>query len=152
MAGGGYDSPQAGGASRHGRLEPLMRAYKSNGEQWSGSIATAIAKQSIAGWLDQIENRRSPISRKATAGVADLRATATFMRGFFLADPNELSLLPYVEQFAAGDDPAKRTMYRLREGNDRLPQRMARMLHAPIRLQHIARRIVQNENRVAKSL
>ena len=45
------------------------------------------------------------------------------------------------------DDPAKRTMYRLRGGNDRLPERMARALHTPVRLQHAARRIVQNKNR-----
>ena len=83
-----------------------------------------------------------------TAAMADLRATATTMRGFFLADPDELSLLVYVEQFAAGDDPAKRTMYRLRGGNDRLPERMARALHAPVRLQQAARRIVQNKSSV----
>jgi monoamine oxidase len=70
------------------------------------------------------------------------------MRGFFLADPNELSLLVYVEQFAAGNDPAKRTMYRLRGGNDRLPERMARALDAPVRLQQAARRIVQDESSV----
>ena len=127
-----------------------MRAFKLNGEQRSGPIATAIAKQSIAGWLDQIENWHSPIFRKATAGVAELRHCHR-VRCFFLADPNELSLLPDVEQLAAGDDPAKRTMYRLRGGNDRLPERMARTLSVPIRLQHVARRIVQNENRVAKS-
>jgi monoamine oxidase len=70
------------------------------------------------------------------------------MRGFFLADPNELSLLVYVEQFAAGNDPAKRTMHRLRGGNGRLPERMARALDAPVRLQQAARRIVQDENSV----
>jgi monoamine oxidase len=80
--------------------------------------------------------------------MADLRATATTMRGFFLADPDELSLLVYVEQFAAGEDPAKRTMYRLRGGNDRLPERMARALHTRVRLHQAARRIVQNQSSV----
>ena len=145
-------SSSSGWSATAQALEPLMRAYKLNGEQWSGPIATAIAEHSIADWLDQIENRRSPITRKATARVAELRATATAMRGFFLADPNELSLLPYVEQLAAGDDPAKRTMYRLRGGNDLLPKRMARTLQAPIRLQHAARRIVQNENKVRTTI
>src|SRR5687768_7953656 len=70
------------------------------------------------------------------------------MRGFFLADPNELSLLAYVEQFATVNDPAKRTMYRLRGGNDRLPEHMARALDTPVRLQHAARRIIQNESSV----
>jgi monoamine oxidase len=118
-------------------LEPLTRAYKLNGEEWNGPIAAAIARQSIAEWLDQID------------ATADLRAAASSMRGFFLADPNELSLLAYVEQFAAGNDPAKRTMYRLRGGNDRLPERMARALHNPVRLQQAVRRIVQNESSVS---
>ena len=85
-------------------LEPLARAYKLNGEEWSGPIAGAIAKQSITEWLDQAGDKRSAgVGRKAMTGaMADLRATATTMRGFFLADPDELSLLVYVEQFAGG--------------------------------------------------
>jgi monoamine oxidase len=131
-------------------LEALARAYKLNGEEWDGPVAAAIARQSIAEWLDQIGDGRSAAGdRQPIFGPsADLRASANSMRGFFLADPNELSLLVYVEQFAAGKDPAKRTMYRLRGGNDRLPERMARALHAPVRLQHVGRRIVQNESSV----
>jgi monoamine oxidase len=78
----------------------------------------------------------------------DMRATATMMRNFFVADPQELSLLAYVEQFAAGSDPANRTMYRLRGGNDRLPDRMARALRSPVRLRHIVRRIAQTRKGV----
>jgi len=55
-------------------------------------------------------------------------------------------LLVYVEQFASGDDPAQRTTYRFRGGNDRLPERMARALSNPVRLQQVVRRIVQNKN------
>ena len=65
------------------------------------------------------------------------------MRNFFLGDPDELSLLAYVEQFAADNDPAKRTMYRVRGGNDRLVERIAGALRAPVLLRHIARRIVK---------
>jgi monoamine oxidase len=129
-------------------LEPLVRIYKLNGEEWNGPIADAIAKQSITEWLDQIDDRCSAAgARKANCrATTDLRATAISMRNFFLADPDELSLLVYVEQFATGDDPAKRIMYRLRGGNDHLPKRMARALHAPVRLQEIARRIAQNKS------
>jgi monoamine oxidase len=131
-------------------LEPLARAYKLNGEEWNGPIAAAIARQSITAWLDQIGDRPpgAGVRQAILRAMADLRATATSMRGFFLADPNELSLLVYVEQFAAGNDPAKRTMHRLRGGNGRLPERMARALDAPVRLQQAARRIVQDENSV----
>lgn len=68
--------------------------------------------------------------------------------GFFLADPEELSLLVYVEQFTGESDPAKRVMYRLRGGNDRLPKRIARELRSPIYLRHVARRIVQTKEKV----
>ena len=131
-------------------LEPLARAYKLNGEQWDGPIAAAIARQSAAEWLDQINDRQWPAGarQRISGAIADLRATAITMRGFFLADPDELSLLVYVEQFAAGEDPAKRTMHRLRGGNDRLPERMARALHTRVRLQQPARRIVQNQSSV----
>ena len=117
-------------------VEPLVRAYNLNGEEWSGPIADTIARQSVAGWLSKID------------APTDVRATAISMRGFFVADPEELSLLAYVEQFAAGSDPAKRTMHRLRGGNDRLAQRMARALHSRVRLQQIVRRIVQTNRGV----
>jgi monoamine oxidase len=131
-------------------IEPYTRAYTLNGEEWNGPIADAIARKSIAQWLQQIGDRHpSERARPAKiAAIADLCATAQSMRGFFLADPSELSLLVYVEQFATGNDPAKRTMYRLRGGNDRLPERMARALSTPVRLQQIVRRIVQNHNSV----
>jgi monoamine oxidase len=58
--------------------------------QWNGPIAATIASRSIASWLDEVE------------ATTDVRATANVMRGFFVADPEELSLLVYVEQFAAG--------------------------------------------------
>ena len=131
-------------------LEPLTRAYKLNGNQWSGPIAAAIARLSITQWLDQIGDQFSRARPKRTTlrKMADLRTSATTMRGFFLADPNELSLLVYAEQFASAGDPAKRAMYRLRGGNDRLPERMARALRAAVRLQHAARLIVQNKSHV----
>jgi monoamine oxidase len=87
-------------------LESLVHAYKLNGEQWNGPIAAKIAKNSVADWLNEV------------AAVPDVRATAKLMRGFFVADPEDLSLLVYVDRFAAGDDPAHRTVYRLRGGNE----------------------------------
>ena len=130
-------------------LEPLIHLYKLNGEEWKGPIATAIARQSIAEWVardGKAHLRR--ISRKPAADAAEIDATAVCMRNFFLGDPDELSLLAYVEQFAADNDPAKRTMYRVRGGNDRLVERIAGALRAPVLLRHIARRIVQKKHSV----
>jgi monoamine oxidase len=130
-------------------LDPLIHLYKLNGEEWKGPIATAIGRQSIAEWLARNGKAHlKRISRRAAAEAAEIDATAVCMRNFFLGDPDELSLLTYVEQFAAGNDPAKRTMYRIHDGNDRLPERIAGALRAPVLLRHIARRIVQKKHSV----
>ena len=105
MGGGVCDHPSSGWRQTGLALEPLLHAYKLNEEQWNGPIATKIAAYSVASWLDKFD---------ATPNV---RATARLMRGFFVADPEELSLLPYVEQFAGGNDPADRAVYRLIGGN-----------------------------------
>src|SRR5262245_21931730 len=117
-------------------LKPWIHAYRLNGEQWDGPIAGEIGGNSVTDWLDQID------------ASADIRVTARLMRGFFVADPEELSLLPYVEQFADGRDPAERTIYRIAGGNDRLIHCAAGELRIPIRLRHIVRRISQTTNGV----
>lgn len=117
-------------------IAPLVRAHRLNGDNWSGPIAAAIAGRSVADWLDSLD--------ASMPALADVRATATAMRGFFLADPRELSLLAYVEQFAGGNDPAKRTMYRLRGGNDALPNALAGTLKTKVRLGQIIRRVRQD--------
>jgi monoamine oxidase len=73
-------------------------------------------------WLDEIQ------------ADANLRATATAMRGFFLADPEELSLVAFVDQFAGDDSPAPGAMYRIEGGNDRLADAMARQLGPRVQL------------------
>jgi monoamine oxidase len=129
-------SASSGWRATEAALKPLLRSYQLNGEEWNGPIADTIARHSVAGWLSK------------NGAPMDVRATATSMRGFFVADPEELSLLAYVEQFAAGSDPAKRAMYRLIGGSDRLADRMARALHTPVRLRRIVRRIVQTKKSV----
>jgi monoamine oxidase len=130
-------------------LDPLLRLYRLNGEEWTGPIAASLAKDSIATWLarnHQLLRRRD--RRKHPADAAEIHATAVCMRNFFLADPDELSLLTYVEQFAGGNDPAHRIMYRIRGGNDRLPERMARALRRPVLLEQVVRRVDQKKNSV----
>src|SRR5581483_329377 len=73
-------------------LEPVLRPYKLAEQRWDTPIAAAIARRSLAGWLD--EHANDP----------HLRATATGLRGFFLADPEELSLIAVVDQFASPAD------------------------------------------------
>jgi monoamine oxidase len=105
-------------------------------ERWDSPISERLARQSVADWIGN--GKRDPL---LAAGLRGLR-------GFFLADPEELSLLVLVEQFASGDTPGLGAMFRIRDGNDRLPQAMARRLRRPVALETIIRRVSQSETGV----
>jgi monoamine oxidase len=99
-----------------GALGDLTTLYQRAEQRWDSPIATDIARRAVAAWLDE-------------AGADDeLRATATGLRGFFLADPDELSLIALVDQFAGADAPAPGKMYRIDGGNDRLAAALAALL------------------------
>jgi monoamine oxidase len=129
-------SAQSGWRETQAAIAGMVKAYKLNAEEWNGPIAETIAACSVADWLDQ-----------SKAGPA-VRATALMMRNFFVADPDELSLLVYVEQFAEGGNPAAKSLYRLSRGNGRLVERLARSLRPPVHLRHIVRRMAQSKARV----
>ncbi len=97
-------------------LEPISTPFRLAERRWDTPIADGLARQSVASWLD------------ATKSDEELRATATGLRGFFLADPEELSLIALVDQFADDDAPAPGAMYRIEGGNDRLATALARPL------------------------
>jgi monoamine oxidase len=99
-----------------GELEPLSKPYRLAERRWDSPITADLARRSVAAWLDLVK------------ADADLRATAVGLRGFFLADPDELSLIALVDQFADNTAPAAGAMYRIEGGNDRL----ATMLSAPL--------------------
>jgi monoamine oxidase len=113
------------------RLAPEIESYKAAGGQWSSGVAAALGPVSVAQWL-----------RGQQADVSfDIGVRA--MRGFFLADPEDLSLLPLVDQFAQGGTPGEGEIFRIPGGNDRLPQKLADGLRAPILLRAAVRRITQ---------
>jgi len=103
-------------------LAPLIRRYKLVDQRWDSPIAADIARRSVAAWLDEVR------------ADEELRASALGLRGFFLADPEELSLIALVDQFAADDDPAPSAMYRIDGGNDRLASALAAPLADRLRL------------------
>ena len=105
------------------RLARLARPYLLAEQRWDTPIAADLARRSVAAWLDE---------EKADQ---ELRRTATGLRGFFLADPEELSLLALVDQFAAGDqDWSEWRAYRIDGGNDRLAAALAATLGGRIKL------------------
>jgi monoamine oxidase len=104
------------------RLEERTRMYRLGEHRWDTPIAAALARRSVAAWLDDVH------------ADAELRATVTGLRGFFLADPEELSLIAIVDQFAADEAPGPGTMYRIEGGNDRLATALAAPLGDRVRL------------------
>ena len=103
-------------------LEPVCGPYRLAEQRWDTPIATNLARRSVANWLDDAH------------ADEDLRATAMGLRGFFLADPDELSLIALVDQFAADEDVTPGGMYRIEGGNDRLATALAAPLGNRLRL------------------
>jgi len=97
-------------------LQTWIARYKTAEQRWDSPIATDIARRSVAQWLDEEH------------ADEELRATALALRGFFLADPDELSLIALVDQFANSDQPGRSDTYRIIGGNDRLPAALAEKL------------------------
>jgi monoamine oxidase len=98
------------------------RPYRLAEQRWDSPIANDIARRSVSQWLDD------------TGADDELRTTAQGLRGFFLADPEELSLIALVDQFAGDDGPMPSKMYRIDGGNDRLAAALAAPLGTRLRL------------------
>jgi monoamine oxidase len=94
----------------------------------------------VADWLQRI---RAPKS---------LRATATGLRGFFLADADQLSLLALVELFAEEGLPTGDKIFRVVGGNDRIATALAKPLGGRLRLETILRRVTQSSRGVRASV
>src|SRR5215510_5976728 len=101
-------------------LSDLGQPYRLAEKRLESPISRELARRSVAQWLDE------------SHADEDLRATATGLRGFFLADPEELSLLELIDQFAAYEDDDESSMpgrmYRVKGGNDLLATKLAEQL------------------------
>lgn len=104
------------------RLRDEIRPYCLAEQRWDSPIAADLARRSVAHWLDDVH---------ADDG---LRATTAGLRGFFLADPDELSLLALVDQFATDEELGSQPLFRIEGGNDRLASALAAPLGDRLRL------------------
>ncbi|HEV3486631.1 MAG TPA: NAD(P)/FAD-dependent oxidoreductase [Vicinamibacterales bacterium] len=118
------------------RLAPLITEYRASGRDWDSPVARAIARQSVAGWL------------RATRAPRDFAAAMRGLRGFFLADPEDLSLLALVDQFAQDGSPGDDAMFRLPQGNDTLPRALQERLRGRVLLETTVRRIRTSKDAV----
>ena len=114
------------------RLKSEIRAFCVSEQRWDSGVAEALARESVAEWLRRIRAPRAIVE------------SATAMRGFFLADPEELSLLALVDQFAEDGAPGSEKMFRIDGGNDRLTEKLARPLHDRLVLDSVLRRVRQS--------
>ena len=112
-------------------LKKEVGDYRLADRRWDSAVARGLARQSVAEWLTRVD-----ADRALAAGLRGLR-------GFFLADPNDLSLIALVDQFALEGPPGRQEMYRIIGGNDRLPHAMAGALEGKIVVQSMVRRISQ---------
>jgi monoamine oxidase len=120
----------------HTLLEPLLSRVTAVGGRPESDDVREIATWSLRAWLRHAG---------ATPGQ---HAMADALRGFFLADPDEISVLPLVEQLASGPSPAQAEMYRVEGGADRLVEAVAREGGARVLLQHPVIAMTQAVDRV----
>jgi monoamine oxidase len=133
----GFQSGQVGGGWRKlsRLLDPWIREYRLIDRRWDSLVAQDMARISVAEWLDQVK------------AEAEMRALARGLRGFFLADPRDLSLLALVDQLAA-DVPGRGGMYRIKGGNDRLASGLAAMLGERVHLRVQMLSVAQTRDQV----
>jgi monoamine oxidase len=101
----------------------LSDRYRLADRRWDNPIAADLARQSVSQWLRTIN------------ADEELRSTSIGLRGFFLADPDNLSLLALVDQFGSDDSPLPGAMYRIEGGNDRLTAALAAPLRERLQLE-----------------
>ncbi len=113
------------------QLSPFIRAYRLADERWDSSVAHQLARISAAEWLEHV------------GAGKELGAMLRGLRGFFLLDPSELSLLVLVEQLIAGI-PGQGRLYRVEGGADRLVEGLAALPGKSIHLSTEAVKIAQS--------
>jgi len=121
-------------------LQDDIRDFKLAESRWDGAIAARLGRMSVASWL---ERAKAP---------AEMRAGMRGFRGFFLADPEDLSLLPLVEQFSEWGAPGRDEMFRISGGNDRLATGIARTLRGALLLRTTVRRILRRGDGVVVTI
>jgi monoamine oxidase len=133
---GGRMKLQSGTARMQSLFAPFERAvaqYSLLEGRLDSPLAQAFARQSVADFLHQ--------SGASAAEISRFRG----LRGFFLADPEDLSLLALLEFLGDGGfEGGAGRFYRIAGGNDRLPTVIASKLKRAVRLQTVLRRVSQH--------
>jgi monoamine oxidase len=121
-------------------LRSDIEDFKLAEERWDSAVAARLARMSVWDWLE----------RKRVS--ASFKAAIRGFRGFFLADPEDLSVLPLVEFFAESGPPGQDDMFRIPGGNDRLAIGMAKRLRGSLLQESTVRRVVQRPDGVTVTI
>ena len=121
-------------------LAPLVRRYKTSAGDGAAAAVREMATISLREYLRQA---RAP---------GDVHSMAAALRAFFLADPDEISVLPVVEQIAKGGSPAQVELHRIVGGNGRLADALVGAMPARLLLRHVIRAVAHAVDRVVVSV
>ena len=119
-------------------LSPLVRRYT-----LEGNTTAAVREMATISLREYLRQTRAP---------KDVHAMADALRGFFLADPDEISVLPVVEQLAKDGSPAQVEFFRIDGGNDRLVDALVGATPARLLLRHAIRAVAHAVDRVVVSV
>jgi monoamine oxidase len=120
----------------HDCLSPLLRRYKLARGDSSSDVIRELATMSLSDWMRQ------------SNAPPEVHTMANALRAFFLADPDEISILPVVEQLAKGGAPSQTEFYRIEGGNDRLVEALLRAAGGRVLPGHSIRALANALNRV----
>ncbi len=109
---------------------PLAERYRAAAGDPGAAAVREIARYSVRGWL------------RHQGADAELHAIADALRGFFLADAEELSALPLVEQMVHGS-PGEKNVFRIAGGMSTLVDALAAAAGARLLLRHHVRAIAE---------
>jgi monoamine oxidase len=117
-------------------FDPLIRRYRAaRGDEGAAPIRE-LSTHSVRDWLHHQHASH------------EVHAVADSLRGFFLADPEELSALALVAQLADRGSPAQTGISRIIGGTDRLVEALVRATPAQLLFNHRVHAIAQATDRV----
>jgi monoamine oxidase len=117
-------------------LAPLIRRYKAARGGDSSDAIREMSTYSLRAWLQ---------SQNADPQV---HAMVDSIRGFFLAEPEDLSVLPVVAQLAETGSPSQTPIYRVVGGMDRLIDALVADTPAQVLFGHRVRAVSQAADRI----
>ena len=103
---------------------------------WNSTVAQLIGRHSLQTLLT------------ARGASREVLAFAQGLRGFYLADPDRLSAIVAVELATQPIDPGHVTLSRIKGGNDRLVQALAKSPRLKIALQSVVKKIEHDDRAV----